>query len=231
MSRKIKNLKFRQHGASLVEAMVALFIFSIGALGIAAMQTTAMVRGDDTKQRTVAIWKAQELADRIKASKTIDAPDGQVAAYIAAIGNDNSDNGIGQINSADEYQLRCNNPAPTRCDDQKGTSAGACSAAEVVAADIWIVMCDPNTGLVPRGNAVAGSVGLRNLEVALEETGTEYRLYFEWLSRTSNNSLDTDGVDSGQQNSDGSARNITTNLCGDDESVDSRLEVYCLRFE
>lgn len=229
MNNQFKKLNTKQRGSSLVEAMVALVVFAVGALGIAAMQTVSMVRGDDTRQRSIAIWKAQELVERIKATKTTTDPDGLVAEYITAINNDNTDNGIGALLAADEYS--CPAAQPTRCDDQNGTDAAACTAAQLVAADIWTVMCEPNTGLVPTGNAVAGSVGLRNLEVALEDTGTEYRLYFEWLNRTTNNNLDVDGADSGQQNSDGTARNIATSLCGDNENIDSRLDAYCLRFE
>jgi hypothetical protein len=231
MNRQSNHLNSKQYGASLVEAMVALLVFSIGALGIAAMQTVSMVRGDDTRQRSIAIWKAQELVDRIKASKTIDNPDGLIAAYIAAINNDNIDDGIGKLIENDEYKCPVSLPLPTRCDDQDGSDASACTADEVVKADIWMVLCEPNTGLVPLGEAVQGSVGLRNLEVALENTGTEHRLYFEWLNRATNNNIDAQGADSGQQNRDGSARNIITNLCGDDESIDSRLDAYCLRFE
>ncbi|GHA07242.1 hypothetical protein GCM10008090_16320 [Arenicella chitinivorans] len=218
-----------QKGATLIEAMTALFVFAVGALGIAAMQTTSMVRGDDTRQRSIAIWKAQELVDRIKATKTIDSPDGLIATYITQINNTNNDNGIGVLNSASEYQ--CPTAAPARCDDVNGTNAGACTAAQVVQADLWSVFCEPNTGLVPNGNAVTGSVGLRNLEVALEQNGSEYRLYFEWLNRTSNNSVDSATTASGQQNSDGTARTVVTNLCGQDENVDTRLDAYCLRFE
>ncbi len=218
-----------QKGATLIEAMTALFVFAVGALGIAAMQTTSMVRGDDTRQRSIAIWKAQELVDRIKATKTIDNPNGLIATYITQINNANDDNGIGVLDSTSEYQ--CPVAAPTRCDDTNGTNVGTCTAAQVVQADLWSVFCEPTTGLVPNGNAVTGSVGLRNLEVALEQNGSEYRLYFEWLNRTSNNSVDSELAASGQQNTDGSARNVVTNLCGEDENVDTRLDAYCLRFE
>jgi len=85
MNRKFKNLDTKQRGSSLVEAMVALVVFAVGALGIAAMQTVSMVRGDDTRQRSIAIWKAQELVDRIKATKTTDDPDGLVAEYIVVL--------------------------------------------------------------------------------------------------------------------------------------------------
>lgn len=210
----------KQQGVTLIEALVSLFVFSIGALGIAALSTTALVRTDDTKQRSIAIWKAQELVDRIRSTKTSDNPAGLVAAYITSIGNDNSDNGIGVLNATDEFTC----PAvPTRCDDQNGTAATSCTTAQLVAFDVWSTLCDPNTGIASATPSL-GSVGLRNLEVSLETTGSHFRLYFEWLSRSANNDLDL-------QNSDGSARTITTNLCGDNENVDSRLDVYCVRFQ
>ena len=67
MKKPIKSLA-NQAGATLLESLIALVVFSIGALGIAALQTATLVRSDDVKQRSIAIWKAQELADRIKAS-------------------------------------------------------------------------------------------------------------------------------------------------------------------
>ncbi len=250
-----------QTGATLIEIVVALLIFSIGALGIASLQTASIVRTDDTKQRSIAIWKAQEFVDRMRSTKTSQDPDGRIDLYIAAINNDNSDNGIGAFNTNDVYT--CPNTPPTRCDSGNNTTtcvvfepptldaAGNVdpnvpqnpipddSAEVLVDFDVWSILCDPNSGLV--ANTVNdGSVGLRQLEVALEEvalagTDTEYRLYFEWLSRSANNNLDdnSDGnnTDTGLLNTDGSARLVTTNLCGDDEMVDSRLDTYCVRFE
>ena len=219
-----------QSGLSLIEAMVSLFVFAVGALGVAALQTTALVRTDDTSQRSIAIWKAQELADRMRSTKTITNPDGLIANYITAINNDNSDDGIGVMASSSEFN--CPSTAPTQCDDVDGTDVGLCTVAQMVVFDIWSVMCDTNTGLVPDGAAVDGSIGLRNLEVALESDANGIRLYLEWLSRSANNNLDTDGgADTGLQSTSGSARTVVTNLCGVDENIDSRLDAYCLRFQ
>jgi len=215
------RIKQNQQGVSLIEALVSLFLFSIGALGIAALSTTALVRTDDTKQRSIAIWKAQELVDRIRSTKTSDNPLGLIDAYITEIDNDNSDDGIGDFDANDEFS--CPNNPPTRCDDQNGTAATSCTAVQLVEFDVWSTFCDPNTGIVSTA-PTDGAVGLRSLEVSLEETGDHYRLYFEWLSRSANNDLDL-------QNDDGSARTIVTNLCGDNENVDSRLDVYCVRFQ
>lgn len=206
-----------QLGATLIEAVVSLFVFAVGALGIAALQTTSLVRVDDTKQRSVAIWKAQELADRMRLSKTAADPEGLVPDYITAIGNDNSDDGIGVVDSDDVFD--CPTTAPTRCDDVNGTNASACSTADMVAFDIWSVMCDLDSGIAASNQN--GSVGLRDVEVALEQDGSEFRLYLEWQSRSANNNANIQD--------DADPVTITTNLCGDDEDIDSRLDAYCLK--
>lgn len=208
----------QQAGATLIESVVALFVFAVGALGLAALQTTTLVRSDDVKQRSVAIWKAQELADRIKATRTIDDPNGLAAEYATAIGVTNR-NQIGVYGTS----FSCPNNAPTRCDDQNGTAAASCTTTQLVQFDVWSVLCDPRTGAAAISND--GSEGLnklKDLDVALVQDGTEYLLYFEWASQ------------SGERNEDVQASGTTTietDLCDEaDVDVDSRLNAYCLRF-
>lgn len=215
----------KQRGATLIEAMVSLFVFAVGALGIAAMQTSSLVRVDDTKQRSIAIWKAQELVDRMRNSKTVADPDGLLPEYLAEIDNDNSDNGIGVLDGDDDFPCPAAAAAPQRCDDVNGTNVAACSTAQLVAFDVWSVMCDPNSGIALTGAGNDGSVGLRNVEVAMERTGTEFRLYIEWLNRSATSNVEL-GVDA-----EDVVRTVTTNLCGDDKQIDARLDAYCLRFE
>ena len=92
-NRPIRNLS-KQLGTTLLEALIALVVFSVGALGVAALQTATLVRSDDVKQRSIAIWKAQELADRIKATDSVADPDGLGPEYIAEIGRDISSIGV-----------------------------------------------------------------------------------------------------------------------------------------
>lgn len=206
-----------QVGATLIEAMVSLFVFAVGALGIAAMQTTSLVRGDDAKQRSLAIWKAQELADRIRVTRTPQKPEGLIQEYITAIGNTNADNSIGKVDDSDIYS--CPTTEPTRCDDVYGTAASACNQAQLVTFDIWSVMCDPNSGL--RGASNDGSIGLRDVELAAEKSGDQVRIYLEWANRdsSSNEKLQTTN------------KKIKTDLCGVEKDVDARLDAYCLRFQ
>ena len=81
----------KQNGASLIEAIVSLLVFSIGVLGITALQTLSLVRSGDVKQRSVAIWKAQELVDRIRSTRTIDNVNGLAGSYKTLIGGDVSE--------------------------------------------------------------------------------------------------------------------------------------------
>lgn len=208
-------------GASLIESVVALLVFSVGALGIAALQTVTLVRSDDVKQRSVAVWKAQELADRIRATRTIDNTDGLAQEYVDAIGDDASV--IGSF--ANSGALSCSGAAPTRCDDVNGTAAAQCSSAQMVTFDIWSVMCDPVNGASAESidDDLDGNSKLKDLDVALTRAASgEMRLYFEWLSRSADQNEEL--------LSGGNVENIDTELCGDVVSVDARLETYCLRF-
>jgi len=221
-------LNTKQSGSSLIEALVSLLVFSVGSLGLAALQTASIVRNDDTRSRSVVIWKAQDLVDRMRSTKTLQNVNGQINAYVAAIGN--NANNIGVYNDdADgdgiaENQFQCG-AQPTDCDTQ------TCTAQEMVAFNLWDVFCDANAGLSPNPGGVVpdGSSAVRNLEVALVQNANEYQLYFEWLSRSASNNVDEDGGnDTGLG---GGLRTVQTNLCGNLVPVDARLDTYCVRFQ
>ena len=83
------------------------------------------------------------------------------------------------------------------------------------------MFCDPVSGLSSANiGTTDGENKLKNLDVALIQVGDEYRLYIEWLSRSTDQDQDLQAT----------PVNVTTNLCGEDIDVDSRLGVYCLRF-
>ncbi len=62
------NRKFQQ-GVSLVEVMVAVLIFSVGLLGMAAMQLTALKANQTASVRSHATFLAYEMADRMRAAR------------------------------------------------------------------------------------------------------------------------------------------------------------------
>lgn len=57
-------------GFTLLEVMVALFVLSIGMLGVAGLQVASKRANADSTQRTIAVLLAQELMERIRANPT-----------------------------------------------------------------------------------------------------------------------------------------------------------------
>jgi len=60
--------KSRQQGLTLIESMVALVVISIGLLGIAALQLTAMQQNSSALHQSKAVWAGYAMADRIRAN-------------------------------------------------------------------------------------------------------------------------------------------------------------------
>ncbi|MDH3759931.1 MAG: type IV pilus modification protein PilV [Gammaproteobacteria bacterium] len=58
----------KQRGLTLVESMVALLVISIGLLGIAALQITAMKQNSSALHHSQAVWIGYNMADRIRAN-------------------------------------------------------------------------------------------------------------------------------------------------------------------
>ena len=57
-----------QRGLSLVESMIALLVISIGLLGIASLQITAMKLNNSALHHSQSVWIAYNIADRIRAN-------------------------------------------------------------------------------------------------------------------------------------------------------------------
>lgn len=60
--------KPRQRGLSLIESMIALVVISVGLLGIASLQLTAMGQNTSALNHSQAVWYAYNMADRIRAN-------------------------------------------------------------------------------------------------------------------------------------------------------------------
>tara|TARA_R100001244_G_scaffold262_2_gene656 strand:- start:20988 stop:21425 length:438 start_codon:yes stop_codon:yes gene_type:complete len=58
-----------QKGFSLVEILVSVLIFSIGLLGLAAMQLNALKFNQGASERSHAVFLAYEMADRMRAGR------------------------------------------------------------------------------------------------------------------------------------------------------------------
>ena len=60
--------KHLQQGVTLVESMIALLVISIGLLGIASLQITAMSQNASSLNHSQAVWYAYNMSDRIRAN-------------------------------------------------------------------------------------------------------------------------------------------------------------------
>ena len=63
-----KHINIQTTGFTLLEVMIAMVIFSIGLLGLASLQATALQNEHASYSRSQAILLAYEMADRIKAN-------------------------------------------------------------------------------------------------------------------------------------------------------------------
>jgi type IV pilus assembly protein PilV len=113
-----------QKGFSLVEAMVALVVLSIGMLGIAALYVESLRSGTSALLRSQAVAFASDMADRIRANPTAGAN------YAKGVDD------VGAVTAA------CTS-----------TGTGACTVAQMAATDIaqWTQQLDdrsdsPGTG-------------------------------------------------------------------------------------
>lgn len=57
-----------QRGVTLIEAMIALLVLSVGLLGIASLQLTAMNQNTSALNHSRAVWYAYSMSDRIRAN-------------------------------------------------------------------------------------------------------------------------------------------------------------------
>lgn len=125
-----KNSVSAQRGFTLIESLVAFLMVSIGMLGIASLQTMSIRAGYDAHLNTVAMIKAGEIMDRIRANPT------QVNAYAVGTG------GTGTNNA-------CNDTG----------SVSACSPAQLAADDIFHWKTDLKTAL-PENTKTTGSISI-----------------------------------------------------------------------
>jgi type IV pilus assembly protein PilV len=88
-------------GFTLIEVLVALFVLSIGLLGLAALQVRGMQYGNESYLRTQATMIANDIIDRMRAN-AIGARNGNYAATGApAVPQDCGDNGSGCATNSD----------------------------------------------------------------------------------------------------------------------------------
>ena len=122
----------QQRGFTLIEAMVALVVLSIGLLGMASMQVGALRLSTSAYYRSIAATKASELAERMRAN----LPGVYDNDYI--------------IDSAPD----CSSAPASLCASGTGeTEAALCDTSAMAAFDLYEVSCvDGIADLLPNGD-------------------------------------------------------------------------------
>jgi type IV pilus assembly protein PilV len=72
----------RQRGMTLIEALVALLVLSIGLLGVAGLQLQALRSNHGAHLRSQATILAHDIADRMRANRT----EALAGAYVVDVG-------------------------------------------------------------------------------------------------------------------------------------------------
>jgi type IV pilus assembly protein PilV len=57
-----------QNGSGLIEAMISVFVVSIGFLGFAGLQITGLAAANDSMFRSKAVYLSSQMADRVRAN-------------------------------------------------------------------------------------------------------------------------------------------------------------------
>ena len=87
MIQQHKNTIFKQNGFSLIEALVAFLILSVGMLGIASLQLLSLKAGHTAVLRTVAVIKAEEMFERIRNNPVVLDPATAGSSYAVLAGD------------------------------------------------------------------------------------------------------------------------------------------------
>lgn len=89
----------QQKGFSLIEALVAFLILSIGMLGIGSLQLISIKAERLAGSHMIAVIKVEEMFERIRNNPT------EVLNYNAAVGVDNACNDYGGLNACTSAQM------------------------------------------------------------------------------------------------------------------------------
>ena len=91
------NIK-KQAGFNLIEVLLAFLILSIGLLGVAGLQTTAVKASHTSMLRTIAITKVQEVIARIRSNTAAPIIEyAQVKASSSTLGEDKNCDGLAAV--------------------------------------------------------------------------------------------------------------------------------------
>jgi len=94
-------LKIKQSGFTLLEVMVAVFVLSVGLLGLAHLQITALKTNQSADLRTQASLYASDILNRMRANRVAS----QNGLYVIAT-TDGIPNAGGNVSNQDLHEWR-----------------------------------------------------------------------------------------------------------------------------
>jgi len=136
MIKQERNIALNQRGFSLIEALVAFLILSVGMLGIASLQVISLKAGHTATLRTVAVIKTEEMFERIRNNPLVLDPN-VTGSYDSSINDWGDNNG---------------------CNDYTGTIV-KCGGAKLARDDIYNWKADLKTSL-PDNVGTTASIGV-----------------------------------------------------------------------
>lgn len=166
MNRKLAST---QSGMTLIEVVVAMFVMTIGLLGLAGMQSTSIKDGLETAKRSQTVWLVTELVERMRTN-----PGGHPVGMVSAYEN------------AAAAATACAVPLTQCADNANGPAATTCTPAQMATYDVWEVFCGN-----AEANVLANSSESLNLEgvtitcqIAGCPRGSKYDVAITWLAQT-----------------------------------------------
>ena len=152
-----------QQGFNLIEALIALVLLTIGLLGVAAMQITAVRNTQGSYARTQATTIMNDLAERIYANTLAAANYGAYDSTAAG---------------------SCNVPA-TLCAMESSTAVAACTPAQMATYDLYVTGCGTSGArtLLTAGSLQTSCLDNTSGVVAACATGLRIRITVNWTER------------------------------------------------
>lgn len=150
-----------QQGMTLLEVMIALVIFSIGMLGLAALQVTGLRDSGNAERRTQATVLSNDLIERMRANTA-----GLKANAASIASGDYTDATISYST------INCATPPVPYCEDKGSTAASACTPNQMAAFDAHTIFCQSGQRM-PSGSLAVVCTDAAGVAAAC--AGTAYR--------------------------------------------------------
>ncbi|MCP3667915.1 MAG: type IV pilus modification protein PilV [Gammaproteobacteria bacterium] len=163
-------------GTTLVEVLVAVVIISIGLLGVAALQITALQGANDTQYRSRATDLAASLADRMRANPLADNNYRIAASTACAVPG---------------------NICAMKPDDPSVNDGSAlkCTSAQIATYDLWEIRClNGVANTLPGGDLVVTCADADTTDGDACTPNSTFTLNVSWETKSEDTGFTTDNV-------------------------------------